>query len=99
MIGKLQINFFLEDLWSPHSVDCFASYYNHKLHEYFSRFWNPNSSGVDFFFQSLPGENCLVVSPVGIIPRVLHYLKSQQAVGTLVVPLWPSSHLWPLIAH
>ena len=41
----------------------------------------------------------LVVHPVGIIPRVLHYLKSQQAVGTLVVLLWPSSHFWPLIAH
>ena len=49
-------------------------------------------------FQSLRGENCLV-PPVGIIPRVLHYLKSQQAVGTLVVPLWPSSHFWLLIAH
>ena len=93
------MNFFLEDLWGPHSVDCFAKYYNHKLHQYFSRFWNPNSSGVDFFFQSLRGENCLVVPPVGIIPRVLRYLKSQQAVGTLVVPLQPSSHFWPLIAH
>ena len=41
--------FFLEDMWGPHSVGCFANYYNHKLHEYFSRFWNPNSSGVDFF--------------------------------------------------
>ena len=56
-----------------------------------------NTSGVNFFFQSLRGENCLVVPPVGIVPRVLHYLKSQQAVGTLVVPLWPSAHFWPLI--
>ena len=52
-----------------------------------------------FFFQSLRGENCLVVPPVGIVPGVLHYLKSQQAVGTLVVPLWPSAHFWPLITH
>ena len=65
----------------------------------FPRFWNPNTSGVYFFFQSLRGENCLVVPPVGIVPRVLHYLKSQQAVGTLVVPLWPSAHFWPLITH
>ena len=101
MIGKLLKNFFLflDDLWGPHSVDCFANYYNHKIPRYFSRFRNPNSSDVDFFFQSLRGENCLVVPPVGIIPRVLHYLKSQQAVGTLVVPLWPLSDFWPLIAH
>ena len=69
---------------------------------FFSRFWNPNSSGVNFFFQLLQGENCSVVPPVGIIPRILHYLKSQQsqqAVGMLVVPLWPLAHFWPLIAH
>ena len=70
-------------MWGPHSVDCFA---------------NPISSGVDFLSVSSRGK-LLVVHPVGIIPRVLHYLKSQQAVGTLVVPLWPSSHFWPLIAH
>ena len=56
---------FLDGLWGPHSVDCFANYYNHKLPKYFSRFWNPNTSGVDFFFQSLRGENCLVVPQVG----------------------------------
>ena len=90
---------FLDGRWGPHSVDCFANYYNHKLPKYFSRFWNPNTSGVEFFFQSLRGENCLVVPLVGIVPRVLHYLKSQQAVGTLVVPLWPLAHFWPLITH
>ena len=66
-----------------------ANYYNHKLPKYFSRFWNPNSSGVHFFFQSLSRRKLpLVVSPLGIVLRVLHYLKSQQAVGTFVVPLW-----------
>jgi len=73
---------FLDGWWGPHSVDCFANY---------SRIWNPNTSGVDIFFQSLRGENCLVAPPVGIVPRVLHNLKSQQAVGTLVVPRWPSA--------
>ena len=90
---------FLDGRWGPYSVHCFANYYNHKLPKFFSRFWNPNTSGVDFFFQSLRGENCLVVPKVGIVPRVLHYLKSQQAVGALVIPLWPSAHFWPLITH
>ena len=44
--------------WGPHSVDCFANYYNHKLPRFFSRFWNPNTAGVDFFIQPLRGENC-----------------------------------------
>ena len=90
---------FLDGCWGPHSVDCFANYCNHKLPKYFSRFWNPNTSGVDFFFQPLRGENCLVVPPVGIVPRVLHYMKCQHAAGTLVVPLWPSAHFWSLIMN
>ena len=94
-----RILFFRDGRWGPHSVNCFANYYNHKFPKYFSRFWNPNTSGFNFFFQSLRGENCPVVPPVGIVPRVLHHLKSQQAVGTLVVSLLPSAHFWPLITH
>ena len=47
---------FLDGLWGPHIVDCFANYYNHKLPKYFYRFWNPNNSGVDFFSFSLFAE-------------------------------------------
>jgi len=42
-------------------VDCFASYYNTKVCKFFSSFWNPGCSEVDFFVQNLEGENCLVV--------------------------------------
>ena len=62
--------------WGPYSVDCFANYYNHKLPRFFSRFWNPNTAGLNFFIQPLRGENCWVVTPVSIVPRVLHYMKS-----------------------
>ena len=48
----------LNERWGPHSVDCFANYYNHKLPRFFSRFWNPNTAGIDFFIQPLRGENC-----------------------------------------
>ena len=72
-------------------------HYNHKLPRFFSRFWNPNTAGVDFFLQSLREENCWVVPPVSIVPRVLHYMMCQKAVGTVVVPFWPSAHYWPLV--
>ena len=39
----------LNDRQGPHSVDCFPNYYNHKLPRFISRFWNPNTAGVDFF--------------------------------------------------
>ena len=54
---------------------------------------------IFFFVQPLRGENCLLVPPVSIVSRVLHYMKWQNAAGTLVVPFWPSAHYWPLIMH
>ena len=57
----------LERLWGKHFVDCFANYYNKKINRYFSRFWNPACSGVDFFVQNLSGETCLVVRPISLI--------------------------------
>ena len=32
-----------------------------------------------------------------LIARVLHYLRVQRALRTLVIPFWPSSSFWPLI--
>ena len=87
----------LEQLWGPHTVDCFANYYTAKLPRFFSRFWNPGASGIDFFAQDLSSENCLVVPPVTLVARVIHYLSLQKAMATLVVPLWPSSSFWPLL--
>jgi hypothetical protein len=74
----------------------FANYYNKIVSRFVSRFWNPGCSGVDFFVQNVRGENCLVVPPVSLIPRVIHYLYPCKAIATLVVPrFWPSGSLLP----
>ena len=39
-----------------------------------------------------------MVSPVSVVARAVHYLSLQKATATLVVPLWPSSSFWPLLA-
>ena len=83
-------------IWGPHTVDCFANFYNKKVNKFYSRFWNPECSRVDFFVQNLAGENCLVVPPVNLIYRTIQYLYSSKVVATLVVPFWPSSHFWPI---
>ena len=100
MTGRLSEALFeyLETLWGPHTVACFANYYNHKLPRFFSRFWNPNTSGVDFFIQKFSNENCLVVPPVSIVSRTLHYLFNQKTNATVGVPLWKSANYGPLIA-
>ena len=43
----------LENLWGPHTIDCFANHYNHKIDRFFSRFWTPGCAGIDFFVQPL----------------------------------------------
>ena len=88
----------MEELWGPHTVDCFANFYTAKLPRFFSRFWNPGASGIEFFFvQNLESENCLVVLPVPLVARAVHYLSLQKARATIVVPFWPSSSFWPLL--
>ena len=87
----------LERDWGPHTLDCFASFYNAKVKRFYSRFWNPGTAGVDAFFQPWEGENCLVVPPVSIIPRVLNFMSTFDIQATLVVPHWPSSSFWPLL--
>ena len=90
----------LEELWGPHSLDCFANYYNAKLPKFYSRFWNPGCAGVDYFVQPIRNENCLVVPPVCLISRALQYMFSQEAVGTvIIVPFWPSASFWPFICR
>ena len=46
----------LDNQWGPHTLDCFAMFYNHKVPRFFSRFWNPGSSGMDAFFQVWKSE-------------------------------------------
>ena len=41
----------------------------------------------------------MVVSPVCLVLKTLHYTFEQKAVGSLVVPFWPSSSFWPLISR
>ena len=83
----------------PHTVDCLANYYNKKVEKLFSRFWNPNSRGVDFFVQNVGNESCLIVPPVTMITRTIHYMYASRAIGTVIVPLWPSAYFWPVITR
>lgn len=81
-------------------MDCFANYYNCNLSiKFFSRYWNPGCAGVDFFVQSLQGEDCFVVHPVCLIARAVNYLVLHKAVATFIVPFWPSSYFWPIISR
>ena len=88
---------FVDALYGPHTVDRFADGTNTKLPVFFSRFLTPGTSGVDAFSVSWEGENNWLVPPIYLVPRVIQHCVASGAVGTLVVPKWPSSPFWPLI--
>ena len=84
-------------MWGPHTIDCFASAYNHQLEKFHSRFWCPGTLAVDTFTVSWEGEVCWLVPPLHLISRVLKHAEHCHALGTLVVPLWKSAVFWPLL--
>ncbi len=87
----------LDAVWGPHTVDRFASFHNHQLPRFNSRCWNPGSEAVEAFTVNWANENNWWCPPIGLIPRVVRHAQVCAAIGTLVVPFWPSAPFWPLI--
>ncbi len=88
---------YFDELWGPHSVDRFASYYNKKIGRFNSRFWNPGSEAIDTFTVKWSNENNWVVPPISLISRVVVFMKQTRVYGTLICPRWISAPYWPLL--
>ena len=87
----------LDAKWGPHTVDRFASYFNTQLPRFNSQFWNPGSEAVDTFTCNWEGKNSWWYPSVYLVPRALQHAQETAAVGTLVVPKWPSAPYWPML--
>jgi len=87
----------LDTLWGPHTIDRFANALNAQLERFNSRFWSLGSEVVDAFTCTWADENNWWCPPVHLIPRVIIHAQNTKAKGTLVVPQWLSSPLWPLL--
>ena len=79
-------------VWGPCSVDCFASYKNHKVPRFY---FNPDSLGVDSLAFSWVGETCWLVPPVSLVKKVIFHICLCRCRGILVVPYWPSAITGP----
>ena len=55
------------------------------------------STGIDAFTVDWYGVNGLFVPPIFLIPRVLKYMRQCRAIGTLIVPCWPSANYWSML--
>ena len=87
----------LDLMWGPHTVDRFASIDNRQLERFNSRFWNPESEAVDAFTVNWGDDTNWWCPPVGLVPRLIQHGLRTRAVGTLIVPQWPSAPFWPIL--
>ena len=87
----------VDSIWGPFTVDCFANSVNAKVPRFYSLFFQPGCLGVDSLAFDWGLENCWLVPPVYLIPRVLMHFLYCQSRGVLVAPFWPSSLFWPYL--
>ena len=85
----------IDDMWGPHTVDCFASAANTQLEHFNSRLAELGSEVVDTFTTDWGGRKQLVVPPLCLVPRMIQHARVCRAMGTLVVPLRQSAPYWP----
>lgn len=88
----------LQTRWGVFDVDRFATHLNHLVPVFFSRYFCPGCAGVDSFSVSWTGLNNWCNPPFALIGRVIRKLRADQAVASVVVPLWPGRPWWPLVA-
>ena len=86
-------------VWGPCSVDCFTNYKNRKVPRFYSKYFNPDSLGVDSLAFSWVGETCWLVPPVSLVKKVILHVCLCSCRGILVLPYWPSAHYWPLLVN
>lgn len=67
------------------------------MDKFYSRFWNPGTSGVDAFGFDWSKGNNWIVPPVNLTTRVIKHLILCKARGTLILPRWQSAPFWPLL--
>ena len=92
-----QIFAWINSMWGPHSVDCFAHVDNTQLPKFYSRFWCPGSTAIDAFTVNWANDVDWWVPPIYLICQVLRHAEICSAMGSLIVPAWRSAPFWPLI--
>jgi len=73
----------INETWGPHTIDCFANFYNKKLPRFYSRFWNSECHGVDFFVSKICKEKTAWSLPL------LVKLEERLTIYTSTKPLAP----------
>ena len=66
---------YLDQIWGPHTVDCFANEHNSQTSRFHSRFWCPGSEAIDTFTVNWGSDVCSLVPPLYLISHALPLLR------------------------
>ena len=91
--------YFICQLFGEFEIDCFASFVNKKCILYYSKFYEEQALGVNFFSQRLPFKSLFVFPPVHLIIPTLYHLQKFKSFGCLIIPKWLSSYFWTFICE
>ena len=83
--------------FGPFEIDCFASKFNKKCIRYYSKFFENEAEGLNFFSQRLPFCNLLVFPPIHLVIPALYHLQKFKSYGCFIVPKWVSAHFWTFL--
>ena len=72
--------------------------HNALLPRFNSRFWSPGCEAADCFTQDWSSDNNWVCPPVTILLKAVNHMKKCRALGTVIVPEWPSAPFWPVLS-
>ena len=87
----------IDQLWSPHTYDWFASMITTQLPRFSSKYMNPECDSTDAFTVCWVGENNWLFPQPYLVPRVIHHMRANEEHGTLIIPYWLSAPWWPLL--
>lgn len=85
----------IEEQWGPHTIDLFATRLNTQLPRFYSRYPDPECSGVDAILQDWTPENSWANPPWPLIPLILQKVRQSGVTMTLIAPIWPSAFWFP----
>ena len=86
----------IESKFGVFTYDRFASDLNAKTIKFNSKFYCPNSFGVNAFAYDWKHELNWLCPPINLIGKALSHIELCRAKGVLFVPFWPSAYFWQM---
>lgn len=87
----------LSAAWGPFHVDLFASHTSTQLSKYYSKYYTPDTTGVDAFAFDWSSQTSWANPPFSLIKQVWSHAKACKARLCLVVPIWQNKPWWHLL--